>query len=215
MNDSRHRGPFVTVEGSEGAGKTTNLPLIERALVAAGFTVVMTREPGGTPLAERLRELLLDPEGEPVHPLTETLLMFAARMQHLESVVRPALARGDAVLCDRFTDATWAYQGAGHGVSAELIAALQSAVHGDLVPDLTLYFDLPVAEGLARAARRSAADRFEAMDVDFFERVRQGYRARQRAAPERVRLIDASASLDVVRERVTSELERFIKDWRA
>lgn len=213
MSRANRRSPFVTVEGSEGAGKTTNLPVIEHTLEAAGYPVVVTREPGGTPLAERLRELLLDPAGESVHPVTETLLMFAARMQHLENVIRPALARGEAVLCDRFTDATWAYQGAGHGVPDALIEALQSATHGDLVPDLTLYLDIPVDEGLARAARRGAADRFEAMDSAFFERVRQGYLARQRAEPERIRLIDARLPLDVVETRIQREVVAFLEGW--
>lgn len=188
-------GLFITLEGPEGAGKSTNRDYLAELLGAAGREVVLTREPGGTPLAERIREILLAPAAEPMAVDTELLLMFAARAQHLAQVVRPALARGALVLCDRFVDATYAYQGGGRGVPVERIATLESFVLGDLQPDLTLVFDLPVEIGLARAARRGALDRFEQEQRAFFEAVRQTYLQRAQAVPERYRIIDASRSL--------------------
>ncbi len=187
------RGRFITLEGIEGAGKSTAARFVSATLTAAGHTVLLTREPGGTPLAERVRALVLERGSEPVTPLTETLLMFAARALHVTHVIRPALARGEWVVCDRFTDATRAYQGSGRGVDAALIEQLARAVHGDLQPDCTLLLDLPVPAGLARArARAGAADRFEAETVSFFEKVRGGYLALARAEPQRVHLIDAA-----------------------
>ena len=189
------KGLFITLEGPEGAGKSTNRDYLAELLGAAGREVVLTREPGGTPLAERIREILLAPAAEPMAVDTELLLMFAARAQHLAQVVRPALARGALVLCDRFVDATYAYQGGGRGVPSARIATLEAFVLGDLQPDLTLVFDLPVEIGLARAARRGALDRFEQEQRAFFEAVRQTYLERAQAVPERYRIIDASRSL--------------------
>ncbi len=188
-------GLFITLEGPEGAGKSTNRDYLAELLGAAGREVVLTREPGGTPLAERIREILLAPAAEPMAVDTELLLMFAARAQHLAQVVRPALARGALVLCDRFVDATYAYQGGGRGVPTARIATLEAFVLGDLQPDLTLVFDLPVEIGLARAARRGALDRFEQEQRAFFEAVRQTYLERAQAVPQRYRIIDASRSL--------------------
>lgn len=188
-------GLFITLEGPEGAGKSTNRDYLAELLGATGREVVLTREPGGTPLAERIREILLAPAAEPMAVDTELLLMFAARAQHLAQVIRPALARGALVLCDRFVDATYAYQGSGRGVPVERIATLEAFVLGDLQPDLTLVFDLPVEIGLARAARRGALDRFEQEQRAFFEAVRQTYLDRAQAVPARYRLIDASRSL--------------------
>ncbi|WP_144959792.1 dTMP kinase [Pseudomonas oryzihabitans] len=188
-------GLFITLEGPEGAGKSTNRDYLAELLGSGGREVVLTREPGGTPLAERIREILLAPAAEPMAVDTELLLMFAARAQHLAQVVRPALARGALVLCDRFVDATYAYQGGGRGVPVERIATLEAFVLGDLQPDLTLVFDLQVEIGLARAARRGALDRFEQEQRAFFEAVRQTYLDRAQAVPARYRLIDASRSL--------------------
>ncbi|NRH43381.1 dTMP kinase [Pseudomonas sp. MS15a(2019)] len=188
-------GLFITLEGPEGAGKSTNRDYLAELLGASGREVVLTREPGGTPLAERIREILLAPAAEPMAVDTELLLMFAARAQHLAQVIRPALARGALVLCDRFVDATYAYQGGGRGVPVERIATLEAFVLGDLQPDLTLVFDLPVEIGLARAARRGVLDRFEQEQRAFFEAVRQTYLDRAQAVPARYRLIDASRSL--------------------
>ena len=188
-------GLFITLEGPEGAGKSTNRDYLAELLGSGGREVVLTREPGGTPLAERIREILMAPAAEPMAVDTELLLMFAARAQHLAQVVRPALARGALVLCDRFVDATYAYQGGGRGVPVERIATLEAFVLGDLQPDLTLVFDLPVEIGLARAARRGALDRFEQEQRAFFEAVRQTYLDRAQAVPARYRLIDASRSL--------------------
>lgn len=174
------RGRFITLEGIEGAGKSTLAVALRDALQGRGLTVVLTREPGGTPLAERLRELVLTRGEERVSPETETLIMFASRAVHLDNLVRPALERGTWVICDRFTDATRAYQGGGRGVSTEFIEQLAQTVHAGLEPDLTLLLDLPVEEGLRRAARRRAdrgdhTDRFESETVAFFSRVRERY----------------------------------------
>jgi len=188
-------GLFITLEGPEGAGKSTNRDYLAQLLGGSGREVVLTREPGGTPLAERIREILLAPAAEPMAVDTELLLMFAARAQHLAQVVRPALARGALVLCDRFVDATYAYQGGGRGVPVERIAILEAFVLGDLQPDLTLVFDLPVEIGLARAARRGALDRFEQEQRAFFDAVRQTYLQRAQAMPERYSVIDASRTL--------------------
>jgi len=191
-------GLFITLEGPEGAGKSTNREYLAELLKQAGVEVVLTREPGGTPLAERIRELLLAPDTEVMAVDTELLLMFAARAQHLAGVIRPALARGAVVLCDRFTDATYAYQGGGRGLAHERIAILEQFVQGDLRPDLTLVFDLPVEVGLARAAARGKLDRFEQEQQSFFEAVRQTYLARAAQAPERYRVLDAAQPLSQV-----------------
>ena len=183
------RGRFITLEGIDGAGKTSFVAGIARRLRGTGGEVLITREPGGTPAGEALRRLLLETA---VSPLTEALLMFGARKEHLDQVVAPALARGAWVVCDRFTDATFAYQGAGRGVALDRLAQLESWVQAGLEPDLTLLFDLPVALARARSAGARAPDRFEAEEAAFFERVRQGYLARAASAPRRFHVLDAS-----------------------
>ena len=200
-------GKFITLEGPEGAGKSTQIQTLAGTLSERGMQVVTTREPGGTELAERIRELLLDPSSKSMGVDTETLLMFAARADHLEHVIKPALARGDWVICDRFTDATFAYQGGGRGVSAARLGGLESWVQGTLRPDLCLVLDLDVIEGLERARRRGAADRFEAESVDFFERVRATYLERARQHPARYRVIDAGQSVEAVGQAILDALE--------
>jgi dTMP kinase len=201
-------GLFITLEGPEGAGKSTNRDYLAERLESAGCEVLLTREPGGTPLAERIRELLLEPSAEPMAADTELLLVFAARAQHLAQAIRPALAAGKVVLCDRFTDATYAYQGGGRGLSLERIALLENFVQGGLRPDLTLVFDLPVEIGLARAAARGRLDRFEQEAQGFFEAVRQTYLARAGLTPERYRLLDAAQPLDAVQ----AQLDRLLPE---
>jgi dTMP kinase len=196
------KGKFITVEGIEGVGKSTNMEYIHRELQAAGRDVLVTREPGGTPLAEAIRELLLDPAFTGMDTLCELQLMFAARAEHLAKVIRPALAAGQWVLCDRFTDATYAYQGGGRGVDPGVIARLEDLVQGDFRPDLTLLLDVPVATGLARASLRGAPDRFEQEQVGFFERVRQAYLELARRNPGRYRVIDASQPLEGVQRLI-------------
>jgi dTMP kinase len=186
-------GRFISLEGVEGAGKSTLAASLEQALSERGLTVRRTREPGGTPLAERLRAVLLESGAEPVGVQAETLLMFAARAIHLDNLIRPALRRGEWVICDRFTDATRAYQGGGRGVPAALIEQLAQTVHADLWPDRTLLLDLPVALGGERArARRGQPDRIEREAAAFFERVRQTYRHIAAVEPARVRMLDAT-----------------------
>lgn len=192
------KGLFITVEGGEGAGKSTQMERIAAWLSQRGRAVIQTREPGGTRLAETLRGILLDRNNDGLSGLAELLLMFASRAQHLEELIRPALARGESVLCDRFTDATWAYQGGGRGLPAAQISALEQLVHGDLQPDLTLLLDLPVAVGLERAARRSESDRFESESLAFFERVRSSYLERAALNPERFAVVDGEAGVDQV-----------------
>jgi dTMP kinase len=199
-------GIFITLEGIEGAGKSTNLSYIKDILEQAGRGVVMTREPGGTALGERIRALLLDTPGIEIPADTEVLLMFAARAEHLDQIVRPALARGKIVVCDRFTDATYAYQGGGRGVPYERIALLEEWVQGDLRPALTLLFDVPAEIGLQRAGHRSAPDRFERENHEFFERVRQAYLQAVAREPHRIRVIDATASPEQVKQRIRSIL---------
>ncbi len=206
-------GRFITLEGGEGAGKSSNLEWLAGRLRDAGVAVTVTREPGGTDLAERIRAVLLDPGPEPMADTTELLLVFAARAQHLAARIRPALARGDWVLCDRFMDATWAYQGAGRGLDRAAIAALESLVLEGLNPDRTLLFDVPVAQGMARAGKRSSPDRIEREAEAFFERVRQCYLERAAAEPERFRVIDAGADLDAVRAQLETHLQEMLR-WR-
>lgn len=206
-------GRFITLEGGEGAGKSSNLEWLAERLREAGVAVTVTREPGGTDLAERIRAVLLDPGPEPMADTTELLLVFAARAQHLAARIRPALARGDWVLCDRFMDATWAYQGAGRGLDRGAIAALESLVLEGLNPDRTLLFDVPVAQGMARAGKRSSPDRIEREAQAFFERVRQCYLERAAAEPERFRVIDAGADLDAVRAQLETHLQEMLR-WR-
>jgi dTMP kinase len=188
-------GLFITLEGPEGAGKSTNREYLAERLREQGVPVLLTREPGGTPLAEQIRELLLAPSPEAMAADTELLLVFAARAQHLAEVIRPALVRGTVVLCDRFTDATYAYQGGGRGLSVERIAQLEQFVQGALRPDFTLLFDLPIEIGLARAEARGRLDRFEQEGRDFFQSVRNTYLERAAQAPERYRIVDAGQSL--------------------
>ncbi len=205
----RNSGRFITVEGGEGAGKSSNLSFIQGVLEAAGKTVLFTREPGGTSLGEEIRELLLGHKHTGMADDTELLLMFASRAEHIHQKILPALSEGTWVLCDRFTDASYAYQGAGRGLGRERIAALEAFVQGDLRPDLTLLLDLPVEIGLARAGARSEPDRFEREQNRFFEAVRQGYLEIATREPERVKVIDASQSLDDVQ----SQIERIITDF--
>jgi dTMP kinase len=204
------RGLFITLEGIEGAGKSTVARSIGEWLRKRGAGVVLTREPGGTPLAERVRQIVLERGQEHLSAVTETLLMFAARGIHLENLIRPALERGDCVVCDRFTDASRAYQGAGRGVDPAWIESLASQVQGGLRPDCTLLLDLPVAMGLerARSRRSGATDRFEAEAQAFFERVRTAYLELARREPERVQVIDAAVPLAAVERQVVAVLER-------
>ena len=207
-------GLFITLEGPEGAGKSTNREYLAERLRSAGIDVVLTREPGGTPLAERIRELLLAPSAEAMCADTELLLVFAARAQHLQQVIRPALAKGSVVLCDRFTDATYAYQGGGRGLSNERIAQLEQFVQGELRPDLTLIFDLPVEIGLARAAARGRLDRFEQEGRGFFEAVRQAYLQRAKQAPQRYRVLDAGQTLAQVQADIDALLPSLLEACR-
>ena len=207
-------GLFITLEGPEGAGKSTNREYLAARLKEHGIEVVLSREPGGTPLAERIRELLLTPSDEVMNSDTELLLVFAARAQHLAEVIRPALRRGAVVLCDRFTDATYAYQGGGRGLSEARIAELERFVQGDLRPDLTLVFDLPVEVGLARAAARGRLDRFEQEGQGFFEAVRQAYLQRAQKAPERYRVLDAAQTLEQVQRDIDAVLPLILERCR-
>lgn len=207
-------GLFITLEGPEGAGKSTNREYLAAQLRAQGVDVVMTREPGGTPLAERVREILLAPSAEVMSADAELLLVFAARAQHVAEVIRPALARGAVVLCDRFTDATYAYQGGGRGLSHERIAILEQFVQGTLRPDLTLVFDLPVEIGLSRAAARGRLDRFEQEGRAFFEAVRNTYLQRAHAEPARYQLIDAAQSLEQVQRSLDALLPALLDRCR-
>jgi len=197
-------GRFITLEGIEGAGKSTVAKYVGDWLAGQGIAVRLTREPGGTPLAERVRRIVLERGTEQVSAVTETLLMFAARALHVENVIVPTLGAGEWVVCDRFTDATRAYQGSARGVDAALIDTLARAVHPQLAPDCTLLLDLPVAAGLARARERGAGatDRFEAETVSFFEKVRGGYLALARREPARIHVIDAAAPLSDVQQQV-------------
>lgn len=203
---------FITLEGGEGAGKSTCLAFIRDFLEQRGLPLVVTREPGGTPLAEEIRQLLLARREEQVAPNAELLLMFAARAQHLQQVIFPALSRGDWVLCDRFTDATYAYQGYGRHQPMQTIRDLEQLVQDGLQPGLTLLLDLPVQEGMARAAARAEKDRFESEQDAFFERVRQGYRDRAAAEPARFRVIDASRPLSGVQEQIAAVLEQWLAE---
>jgi dTMP kinase len=203
---------FISLEGIEGAGKSTAGALVCEWLAKRNIATRLTREPGGTPLAESVRNIVLSRGEEPLSAVAETLLMFAARSVHVENLIRPALGGGEWVVCDRFTDATRAYQGSGRGVDLALIEALAQAVHGDLQPHCTLLLDLPVSLGLSRARARSgvASDRFEAEAEAFFERVRAGYLELARREPQRVRVIDASAPLAQVQRQVAAVLETLV-----
>ncbi|HSX84296.1 MAG TPA: dTMP kinase [Cellvibrio sp.] len=200
-------GKFITIEGTEGVGKSTNLAYVHEWLTTRGVDVVVTREPGGTPLAEEIRTLLLAKREESVDETAELLLVFAARAQHLQQVIKPALARGAWVLCDRFTDATYAYQGGGRGLDVATIAQLEQLVQGDLRPDLTLVLDIDVELGLQRARERAALDRFESEAAAFFERVRQTYRRLAETAPERYAVVDAGQTLQAVQRDIDLVLQ--------
>jgi len=201
---------FISLEGGEGAGKSTVLAALRRALEAAGETVSCTREPGGTPLAEQIRGLLLDTHHEPPAAETELLLMFAARAQHVRETILPALERGHWVISDRFTDASYAYQGAARGGDVAFIAQLEQRVVG-IQPAMTLLLDVPVAIGLQRARGRGATDRIEAEREDFFERVREGYLARAAAEPMRFRVVDASQSVEAVADAAVAHLRALME----
>jgi dTMP kinase len=209
-----NRGQFITFEGGEGVGKSTQIAVARDELERADLEVVMTREPGGTPRAERIRELLLSPDGESMTPACELLLMFAARATHIENLIRPAVMRGAWVVCDRFTDATFAYQGSARGMSQEMIATLESLVQEDLRPDLTILLDAPVDVALQRARVRNAGktDRFEHEQQEFFERVRAGYLEIARREPQRVVVIDANRPVDDVSQSIRSTLRQFVSE---
>ena len=208
------RGRFITIEGVDGAGKSTNLDFIRESLTDRGHDVLMTREPGGTPLADEIRSLVLAERTEAVDPLAETLLIFAARAQHVATLVRPALDAGRWVLCDRFTDSTFAYQGGGGGVEDAVIAQLAERVHGDCWPDLTIYLDVPVDLAMARTRERdrqesAGGDRFENQQREFFERVRKIFRSRARVYP-RIVEVDASQPLQTVYAQLAKLLDAYL-----
>lgn len=203
-------GRFITFEGIDGAGKSTHLAWAQQLLQGRGIGLVVTREPGGTPLGERLRELLLGSD-QPIHAETETLMMFAARRQHLEEVIQPALQRGDWVLCDRFTDASFAYQGGGRGVPIDKLEALETWTHPNLQPDLTLFFDVSAEVGRERVARIKSPDRFEREGAAFFARVRDAYLDRMRAAPQRIIRIDGGKSVAEIQKEVEERLSQLWK----
>ena len=206
------RGLFITVEGIEGVGKSTNMEYVHASLQAAGIEVVLTREPGGTDLGEKIRGLLLDHRNTSMADDTELLLMFAARAQHLAEVIEPALAQGKWVLCDRFTDATYAYQGGGRGIPMQRISELENWVQGELRPDATLLLDAPVEVGLARAAGRpQEADRFEREKQAFFEKVRQAYLEMAHTQSQRYHIIDASQPLNQVKIALNEVINHLLK----
>lgn len=200
-------GKFITLEGGEGVGKTTNVPFIQGYLQSLNIPVIVTREPGGTAYAEKIRHLLLNHNDETITPQTEILLMFAARSQHIAHVIKPALAQGQWILCDRFTDATYAYQGGGRGTGMESIAWLENFVQEDLRPDLTLLLDISIEIGMDRAKSRGGRlDRFETEQSEFFGRVRQAYLQQARRYPERIKVIDAGQPLALVQKNLIEAL---------
>lgn len=206
-------GAFITLEGIEGVGKSTNLSFIAALIRDAGFEVVTTREPGGTPLGERVRSWILEGDHGPLSAEVETLLMFAARAQHLEHVIRPALAAGRWVICDRFTDATFAYQGGGRGANPSLLAALRAEIQRGLDPDLTLLLDAPLDVGAARIAARNL-DHFEREQRPFFERVRRAYLALAAAHQNRIKVIDAAQQLSLVQKHIETEVQALLTRFR-
>ena len=205
-------GKFVTVEGIEGVGKSTNIDFLSSIIEAKGFTVLRTREPGGTPMAERIRQMLLEHGEEPLPDIAELLLFFASRSLHISNTIRPALAAGQWVVCDRFTDASRAYQGHGRGLGLERINLMAQWVQEDLQPDLTLLLDAPVELGMARAKKRGAADRLESEDAGFYQRVRDGYLGLAAAEPERFAVIDASQELEQVQAAITLAINRLLSN---
>ncbi len=208
------RGLFITVEGGEGVGKSTNISLLESYLSDNGVDVLVTREPGGTGLGEDVRTLLLDAREEVVADMAELLLIFAARAQHIEEVIRPALAKGTWILCDRFTDATYAYQGGGRGMPLDDIARLESLVQGELRPDYTLLLDAPVETGMGRARERGDLDRIEQETHAFFGRVREQYLALAEKGSGRYRILDASLPLEQVQEALLKVAAELLKCWQ-
>ncbi len=208
------RGRFITLEGGEGAGKTTALAVVREELERRGRRIRVTREPGGTPAAEKIRALLLDPDTGELDPLTELLLMFAARRENVTHAIEPALAAGDDVICDRFTEASHAYQGGGRGLGPEPVEALSALVHPGLEPDLVLVLDVPVDVGLARIeARGDAPDRFESDRGEFLERVRAAYLERAATAPERFVVVDATRSPEQVADAIRATLRDALERW--
>jgi len=208
----RHkRGLFITVEGGEGVGKTTNIQFIENQMREQGWDTLVTREPGGTPMAEEIREILITPRDEAVAPMTELLLIFAARAQHLKQKIEPALSQGKCVISDRFTDATYAYQAAGRELDSSQVSVLENLVQGAFRPDLTVLLDAPIEVGMTRAQARGSLDRFEEEKRSFFERVRACYLDRAKAEPERFLVVDASRELEQVQRSIVTALGSYIK----
>jgi len=209
------RGLFITLEGGEGVGKSTNLGFLAGQLEARGIDLIVTREPGGTECAEAVRRVLLEPREEPLEPLAELLLLFAGRAQHLHRLIEPSLRRGQWVLCDRFTDATYAYQCGGRGLPAEQVQILENLVQGDLRPDCTILLDAPVATGVGRMQARGEPDRFERESEAFFERVRSLYLQLARESSGRYRVIDAARPLQAVQSDLGVVVEELYSAWRA
>ena len=206
-------GRLITLEGLEGVGKSTNMDFIRRKLQDAGIDVDVTREPGGTPLAEKIRQLVLDTADEPLPDLCELLLIFAARSAHLENRIRPALDHGRWVLCDRFTDATYAYQGGGRGLPLEIIASLEDWIQSGLRPDLTILLDTPVEIGLQRIRERGGTDRFESQRLEFFQRAREVYLSRAQQEPDRYVVVDASRPLAQVQDDLAKVIELYLSNF--
>lgn len=213
MTNMESRGLFITVEGGEGVGKSTNMAFLQERLCGLGVDLLVTREPGGTKLGEGVRELLLQPCEDSIASSAELLLIFAARAQHIEQVIEPALAAGKWVLCDRFTDATYAYQGGGRGLPVTMIRNLEKLVQGALRPDYTLLLDAPVSLGMSRARKRGELDRFEQEQEEFFERVRATYLQLAEHSSGRYRVIDASQSLESVQQQIHQVCEELFACW--
>jgi dTMP kinase len=211
MSQNEYPGVFITFEGIEGVGKTTNLRFLAEHYHQQDIPILITREPGGTPLADEIRHFLLSEHEESIEPETELLLMFAARAQHISRVILPALAAGKAVFCDRFTDTSFAYQGAARGLGAEKIAVLQTLVQKGLTPDLTILLDAPVELALDRLQERAKTDRFESETSAFFQRARDAYLEMAIAEPERFRVIDATTSLEDVRQKMLSAINPLLE----
>ena len=212
MSRYMKKGKFITFEGSEGVGKSTNILLVKEHLESQNIDLLLTREPGGTPLAENIRALLLNKSDEKIDETCELLMVFAARAQHLNTVIIPALNKGVWVLCDRFTDSTYAYQGGGRGLNTKLISELEKVVQQGLMPDLTFYLDIDVRLGLSRASARAELDRFESEEIDFFERVRFAYLERVKTGllNKHYRLIDAGQELELVQQNILASLDDFL-----
>jgi len=206
-------GKFITVEGIEGVGKSTNIDFLSGILEGRGIEVLRTREPGGTPMAERIRQMLLEHGDEPLPDIAESLLFFASRALHIDNTIRPALAAGKWVVCDRFTDASRAYQGYGRELGLERINLMAEWVHGDLQPDLTILLDAPVEVGMARAEERGEADRLDSQEASFYRRVREGYLELAAAEPDRFAIIDASLELQQVRDAIAAEIDALFEKY--